>query len=431
MTFMRVLLTTVGSRGDVQPFVALAMGLKDAGHSVAICTCPKFREFVVGNGIEFLHLDDGLLRLLESDLGRKLFQNLTGLLGLLKTIPSVIKQIGPIQRRMVDDCWAAVETFNPDAIVFHSKLFCVPAFAAVRSIPVFLTMFCPMLVPTGEFPLFGASLGRNWNRGTYQLARWLTRIGTRGYMRDWRLRFDKAGLSNASSPSRISKRESVSVIHAYSEALSKRPADWPENAIVSGYWFMPQEMLDCNPWRPPSELVEFLSQGAPPVYFGFGSMAGDSARITRNILSAISKTDARAILATGWGGIELVPNSEKVFVIDSIPHEWLFPQMAAVFHHGGAGTTAAGLLAGCPTVICPFGLDQPFWGRCIEKLGAGLKLPSPSRVTDDQIATAIKQVTREESFRNAARSIQSSLVRERGVERSIRMIEETAATWHK
>jgi len=114
---MRVLLTAVGSRGDVQPFVALAIGLKDAGHTVAICTCPKFREFVVGHGIEFLHLDDGLLRLLESDLGRKLFQNLTGLLGLLKTIPSVIKQIGPIQKRMVDDCWAAVESFKPDAIM--------------------------------------------------------------------------------------------------------------------------------------------------------------------------------------------------------------------------------------------------------------------------------------------------------------------------
>ncbi|XZE32437.1 glycosyltransferase [Pirellulaceae bacterium SH501] len=430
---MRVLLATVGSRGDVQPFVALAMGLRDAGHTVAICTCPKFREFVVGHGIEFLHLDDGLLRLLESDLGRKLLQNLTGVVGLLKTMPRVIKQIGPIQKRMVDDCWAAVETFRPDAIVFHSKLFCVPSFAAVRNIPAILTMFCPLLVPTGDFPLFGPSLGSTWNRGTYRIARWITAAGTRGYMRDWRSRFDKAGASNASSPSRVSTSKSVPVMHAYSETLSSRPADWPDAAMVSGYWFMPQDNLDGNldrvPWKPSSELVEFLRQGPAPVYFGFGSMAGDSARITRNILSAISKTDLRAVLATGWGGIDLVPRSEKVFVIDSVPHEWLFPQMAAVVHHGGAGTTAAGLAAGCPTVISPFGLDQPFWGRCVEKRGAGLKIPSPSRVTDDQIAKAIIQVTREVSYRDAARTIQSQLVRERGVERAIEMIEAIASTW--
>lgn len=426
---MKVLLTTVGSRGDVQPFVALGIGLKDAGHKVAICTCPKFREFVVEHGIEFLHLDDGLLRLLESELGRKLFQSLTGLLGLLKTIPRVIKQVGPIQRQMVDDCWTAVESFDPDVIVYHSKLFCVPAFAAVRKVPAIMTMFCPMIVPTGEFPLFGISLSRTWNKGTYQIARWLTQIGTRGYMRDWRLRFDPTGLSQASSPFRISKRESVPVIHAYSDALSKRPDDWPDSAIVSGYWFMPQEKLEYNPWRPPVELVEFLSQGPPPVYFGFGSMAGDSARITRNILSAISKTNERAILATGWGGIDSVPRSENVFVVDAVPHEWLFPQMNSVFHHGGAGTTAAGLKAGCPTVICPFGLDQPFWGRCIENLGAGLKLPSPSRVTDQQIAEAILSVTRNESYRNAARAIQSRLVSEQGIRRSIEMIEKLASDW--
>ena len=208
---MKVLIATVGTRGDVQPYLALAIGLKTAGHEVTLCTCPRFRTFVTEHGISYSHLDDGLLQLLESDLGRSVFENLNGILGVLRTILRVIKQVGPIHRRMVDDCWAATEAPNPDMIVYHPKMFCVPHFAARRNIPCVLAMLSPMHVPTGESPLFGRSMGRSYNRATYRLVHQLTKLGTRSYLRGWRAQHDKECRARSSSPTRTSPNQSIPV----------------------------------------------------------------------------------------------------------------------------------------------------------------------------------------------------------------------------
>lgn len=426
---MKILIVTVGTRGDVQPFVALAVGLNQFGHEVTICTCYRFQSFVTGQGVAFEPLDEGLLEFLESDFGRAIISDLTSVAGAIKTIPRVLKQIRPIHHRMVADAWQATESVRPDLIIYHPKMFCVPAFAAVRKTPAVLAMLCPMHVPTSETPFFGLPrlpLGGLYNRSTYRLAHVMTKLGSRAFLRTWRAKHDPSGLSSSSGPTRISKRLPIPVIHGYSEAICPRPKDWPENASVTGYWFLPEPVENSARKEPPNDLVTFLASGPRPVYVGFGSMAGtDPSATTELVLSAVAQAKVRAIIATGWGGIiRKTELPEHVHAVDSVSHQWLFPQVSATVHHGGAGTTAASLRAGCPTVVCPFALDQPFWGRRVHELGAGPKPLPQKQLTARKLADAVQQATTDDSFRAASQRIRASIRGEDGVRSAYRRIEE-------
>lgn len=422
---MRILLATIGTRGDVQPFLALALGLRARGHDVAICTCPRFKPMLDAHGVPLLPLDEGLLELLDSTAGRALFAGLDGALGMLRTIPKVLRTVGPIHHRLVADAWAATEAFAPDVVVHHPKLFCMPAFAARRGIPAVLALFVPMLVPTGEMPLPGLPrlpLGPCYRRGTWHALRMAMHAGSATYVRAWRRRHDPQGRSRAATPFRTARGHPLPVLHACSAAVCPAPRDWPAHATVTGYWFLP-----AADWTPPPALAAFLDAGPPPVYIGFGSMAGvDPAATTRVVLAAIAHARVRAVLATGWGGLAAGDVPADVFMLDAAPHEALFPRMAAVVHHGGAGTTAAGLRAGCPTVVCPFAVDQPFWGARVQALGAG-PAPIPQRRLDPaRLGGAIRAAVHDPAMRDAARRLSSAIRAEDGVGTAIARIEATA-----
>src|SRR5690606_35862025 len=155
---------------------------------------------------------------------------------------------------------------------------------------------------------------------------------------------------------------------------------------ITGYLFLDEQAG----WQPPPALEAFLDAGEPPVYIGFGSMAGrDPEAMTALVVEALALCGRRGLLLTGWGGLHAGAVPESIFVLDAAPHSWLFPRMAAVVHHGGAGTTAEGLRAGVPAVVVPFLFDQPFWGARIEALGVG---PAPiprKQLTAARLAGAI------------------------------------------
>jgi sterol 3beta-glucosyltransferase len=423
---MRVLLATIGTRGDVQPYIALALGLREAGHEVAICTCARFRPMLAEWDLPWLPLDEGLLELLDSSAGRAIFSRLDSIAGMLRTVPAVLRQVGPIHRRMVADAWAAVEAFAPDVVVYHPKLFCMPAFAARRGFVAVLALLVPMLVPTGTAPLHGMPrlpLGAGYNRATYRLLQWLMHQGSRPFLRDWRRSHDPAGLARGSAPLRIARDRPLTVIHGYSRHVCAPPADWSPQATVSGWWFLP-----AHDWTPPDALRDFLAAGPPPVYIGFGSMAGvDPAATTAIVLAAVAQAGVRAVIARGWGGLEAGAGSDRVFLLDAAPHAWLFPRMAAVVHHGGAGTTGAGLRAGLPSVICPFGVDQPFWGERVHALGVGPAPIPQKRLDAARLAAAIIEATTNSSMRDAAQALGAAIRAESGVRDAVATIEACAA----
>jgi sterol 3beta-glucosyltransferase len=199
-----------------------------------------------------------------------------------------------------------------------------------------------------------------------------------------------------------------------------KPADWPEHVYNTGYWFLDEEA----DWNPPSELLDFLGRGTPPVYVGFGSIGNPALadQTTELVIDALKRSGQRGILATGWSGLSTINNiPEEVFILESAPHSWLFPRMAAVVHHGGAGTTAAGLKAGVPSVIIPHSTDQFAWGRRVYELGAGSKPIRRKNLTPENLSDAIKFVLAKE-IKKAAKDLGIKIQSEKGAETAARVI---------
>jgi UDP:flavonoid glycosyltransferase YjiC (YdhE family) len=210
------------------------------------------------------------------------------------------------------------------------------------------------------------------------------------------------------------------MLSAYSPSVIPHPQDWPESVHVSGYFFLDTQA----DWGPSPELMAFLEAGEPPVYIGFGSMAGQKPeQLADLILEALAKSSQRGLLLTGWGGMRPELRSKDVFTLDSAPHRWLFPRMRAVVHHGGAGTTAEGLHAGVPTVIIPFILDQPFWGARIKALGLGPDPIPQKNLTADRLANAIHIAVTDSVMKQRAKTCGEAIHAENGVEKAVKIVQ--------
>ncbi len=194
---------------------------------------------------------------------------------------------------------------------------------------------------------------------------------------------------------------------------------------MTGYWFLDSP---AN-WQPPQELVDFLKAGSPPVYIGFGSMSDSNPEaLTKLVLDALAESGQRGVLIKGWGALSNADLPDHVFQIDSVPHDWLFPQMAAVVHHGGAGTTSAGLRAGVPSIIIPFAVDQPFWGQRVANLGVGTQPILRQELTAEKLTAAIKIATSDEAMKEKARILGQKISAENGVKQAVEIIHSHLST---
>jgi sterol 3beta-glucosyltransferase len=423
---MNIFIVTVGSQGDVQPYVALGKGLKSAGHSVTVCTCSSFEPFITRHGLNYGYMNNDFIKLVDSEAGREAMESGNNIFGLLKSMVTLMKEAKALNRVMFNDAWEAAQAANPDIVIFHPKALAGSHIAEKLGVPAMLAVPVPVIVPTAEFVAIGfpdLKLGSWYNRLSYQVLH-------RGYhsydgvVNEFRQ--DMLGLGKLSKgipPIQMADGTPIPVLHGYSELVWPRPDDWPDTAHVTGYWFLDPE----EGWQPPADLSEFLAAGEAPVYVGFGSMAGrDPKRMTNIIINALQKANVRGIIASGWGGLEPGDLPETIFRIDKAPHAWLFPRMSAVVHHGGAGTTAAGLRAGRPTVVCPFMIDQPLWGERVYALGAGSKPIPQKKLTADKLAEAIRLVTTDPGIRKKAEDLGKAIGEEDGIANASSVIESIA-----
>ena len=422
---MNILILTFGSRGDVQPYVALGKGLKARGHTVTICTCSRFSSLVTDHRLNYAHAGDGLLEMMDSVVGRDAMEDANSVLGSLNTMRRLWKQVKLIMRQILQDSWDAAQGVEPDIIIYHPKGIGAVAIAEKLGIQVILAMPFPMLVPTAEAPSIGWPkwrLGAWYNKATYKLVHKISLWTVSKLTKEWRVSHGLSpqicGINILHTPA----GDPIPVLHGYSPEVSPRPRDWPNSAYITGYWFL--DRLDA--WIPSKALQDFLNAGDAPVYVGFGSMSGrDPRRLTAIVIEALHKANVRGILSTGWGGLETDALPDSIFKIDSAPHDWLFPQVSAVVHHGGAGTTAAGLRAGRPTVICPFIGDQGFWGNRVRTLGVGPAPLPQKKLTVENLARALRIVVSDEAMRNRAESLGEQIRGEDGLSNAIAIIEGT------
>ncbi|TPX72913.1 undecaprenyldiphospho-muramoylpentapeptide beta-N-acetylglucosaminyltransferase [Spizellomyces sp. 'palustris'] len=422
--YMNILILIVGSRGDVQPFVALGKELKAFGHRVRLATHDTFKQFVRNAGLEFFPLAGD-----PAELMAYMVRNP----GLLPGIASIMAGDVGKKRRMITQIlastWEAciapdVETdtpFIPDAIISNPVTFGHIHCAERLQIPLHMFFTMPWS-PTKAFPhpltnvIYGKAPRPTVNMFSYYLTELLTWQGLGDLINDFRIKtLTLPALSSSVAPNLISGLK-VPFTYCWTPSLIPKPADWGSHIDIAGFFFLD---LATN-YTPPNDLAAFLAAGDPPVYIGFGSIVVDYPdKLTSLIFSAVEKAGVRAVVSKGWGGIGGGAVPESVLLIDNVPHDWLFEHCAAVCHHGGAGTTAAGLRAGKPTIIVPFFGDQPFWGAMVANQGVGPSPISFKRLTVNKLVEALR-FTMLPSTRQRASDLGARMRAENGVKEGVR-----------
>lgn len=212
----------------------------------------------------------------------------------------------------------------------------------------------------------------------------------------------------------------IPILCAYSPDVIPQPKDWPAFCHTPGYWFLDPP----KDWQPPKELVEFIESGPKPLSIGFGSMSEKNPEKTmRIIFETLETTKQRAVLISDWSGLEKSNIPDIIYPIDKVPHSWLFPKVSAVVHHGGAGTTGAGLRAGVPSILVPFGVDQPYWADIVVNLGVGPKAPPIKKLTAKKLAAAINQAISDKDMQAKAAALGAKIRVEDGISEAVKIIE--------
>jgi sterol 3beta-glucosyltransferase len=411
---MRINIITGGSRGDIQPFVPLALGLKAAGHDPVITTQSNFEEWITGLGIDYRPMEGNVREMLESEDGIKLMESKG-----LDTFKRLRDLVEPVMRQSIKGLLASVPgselmigTFGTYAPVMSlSEKYGIP----------WMMAYLQPFHPTRAFPNYMA-LGKQMpgliNYATHiiaEQAQWIALRGIGNTIRREMFDMKPYPLLGAMHHAR---KQHIPTLYAISPTVMPKPYDWGEHIDVTGYWF-----LDEPGWSPPADLVHFLNSGPAPVYIGLGSMVTRTPEKFAEIaLKALEMTGQRGILLTGWGGIKASDLPTSVMKIDGAPHGWLFPQMAAVVHHGGAGTTASGLRAGVPSIVTPLFADQPYWGSRVVEMGVG---PAPIMLRDltvEKLADAITTTLNNSDMKHRAAALGEKIRTEDGVGRAVEFI---------
>ncbi|MDF2563177.1 MAG: hypothetical protein K0R99_4623 [Microbacterium sp.] len=410
---MRVLILTFGTRGDVEPFAALAERLTAAGHTAVLAAPEPYRATVAA---------DVRFEPMATEMDRVMRAGMTRLRGPGHAL-TLAREMAQGMRVSLREQWQIAQRVQPTVIVAHPKALGGLHVAERLGVPFVASLPLPFLTPTTAFPVpfLTRQLPGSLNRITYDFNRF-TALAYGGMIN--RFRRGTLGLPRMSrSTDYLTTRAgtAVPVLYPFSRHVVPVPADYPPSAHVTGYWFAETPQT----WEPPRDLVAFLARGRPVIYLGFGSMgfggrAEDRSRLVRE---ALAEVGARAVVSTGWGALTIEAN-EHIYPVDEVPHDWLFPRVDAVVHHGGSGTTAAGLRAGKPTLVCPVLGDQPFWGRRVHELGVG---PGPlplRRATSQILAARIADLLSNAAYAAAARALSAQIGSEDGPGDAIRVLEQ-------
>jgi sterol 3beta-glucosyltransferase len=424
---MHVTILAYGSRGDVQPYVALGVGFKRAGHRVRLAAPRMFESLVTSYGLEFAPLAGDPTQLVQQAVQRAGTSRLGGatMLGLARV---VLEHAIPLAAQVMAGCTEACQ--GTDAVI-HSLLLTTAGYEIAHQldVPDFSALIFAAFAPTAAFPSQGVpdlSLGPLYNRLSHKLFIQLYWQGGRLAYAGVRRKHPQLPRLTA-WPFDPSNQRVTPILYGFSRHVIPKPPDWGDNVHVTGYWFLDA----AADWQPPTELVEFLEAGSSPVYVGFGSVISQDAReLTQIVLAALAQTGQRAVLQSGWGGLVVADWPKGVLHIDSVPFDWLFPFMKVLVHHGGVGTTAAALQAGVPSVIIPFTADQPYWGKRVHRLGVG-PVPIPyKRLTVQRLAEAIGSAVADEALRRRAAELGERIRAENGVAQAVRIVEHYLGVTH-
>ncbi|AYY12415.1 glycosyltransferase [Actinobacteria bacterium YIM 96077] len=424
---MKVLLLTNGTRGDIQPFVALAIELVRAGHEVTLALPDALSPLAEAYNIRTKPLNNKLNRLLTGSEYRALVWDADR--HTLTRLKRTIRLFGEDASSMVgglENISAAADE-GADVIVHHATL---PAHHVAEKLAVPAVPVClhPSWVPTSSFahPAFRFGSSRVINRASYSITKaFPTNLVMNALLRRAidRWRQETLGLDLRRNRHDILRRPDggpVTVLQAFSPVVLPSPLDYPSWVHTTGFWRLP----NSHEFEPNQDLRDFLASGDSPVYVGFGSMVGSNPEhTTRIVAEALKRVDVRAIVATGWGAIEPEAFGEKVLCINETQHDWLFPRTRAIVHHGGAGTMSIALASGRPQVLCPFIVDQPFNARRLYEIGVASAPQPQRRLTSEDLAQAINRAVTDRVMSYRAEQLGARVRAENGTACAVKILE--------
>jgi sterol 3beta-glucosyltransferase len=399
---MRIAVVCNDTRGGVQPYVALGQGLARAGHDVSAVAPAEFTAMFAEAGLAMAPLSGGerAAELRSTGIAE---QGVVAAMRLMaRELPA---QIDQWTRETLAACQGVdIMTGGIGGMVVGSSV------AEKLRIPFIETHLQPVSAPTDAHP--GVMLP--W---------WPRWLGSSGMLLSHKLS-DRAAWMAFKRPMAAAREQVLGlsgrpaaignppVLYGFSRHVLQLPSDETRKRHVTGYWSLPGPAK----WTPPPALEDFLSRAPPVVSIGFGSMASAKPdEVTALVLDSVRKAGVRAVLLSGWGGLASISEANDVFCAEALPHDWLFPRLNAVVHHGGAGTTGAALQAGVPAVVVPFAADQPFWGARVAELGVGPKPIPRKRLTSDLLANALQKTVNDVKMRANATRLGHLIRSENGV----------------
>ncbi|MDO8614705.1 MAG: glycosyltransferase [Dehalococcoidia bacterium] len=416
---MRVLIVTWGSRGDCQPYLALAAAFQQAGHEVRLAAPPnaQFSELAAAHGVAFVPLGpDSGQEVLRGTANQAISADDPGV-----SVRLIIDRLlVPALRDMYSTCLELARW--SDVVVSH----CVQIVGAAAAEAAGRPCVTGALVPTqilpvrkrhGRFPkLWPRSDVPSWSEiAAYKNSVWLPPINETRRM---------AGLSSLQDLTTGGFYSSGLNLVAVSPTVFRRPGDWAPEHRLTGYW-----LLDTpERWAPSSQVIRFLEEDGPTIAIGFGSMTSeDSPALTKLVAEAARQAGVRAIIEPGMAGLGAADMPPEILVASDVPHAWLLPRVAALVHHGGVGTTASALHAGIPSVVVPHVFDQFFWAERARKLGVAPAPISLKSLTAASLSAAIRKAVEDRKLLERARRLGEILKHERGPEGAVQLVEDYAS----
>lgn len=413
---MRIAIFTLGSRGDVQPYVALGREAIKRGHSVTICTGESFKEFIEGNGIEFTKSDLDLMALLQTKDGQEVFNN--GTKHIIKAINYAKENVNPAYRKTMEQFYNCAK--HADMIIYHPKALGTQDIALKLDIPCICMSPVPFIYPIEEFPNLVVSakgnFGKVLNKLTYKTMKYAESSNMKE-INDFRekvlnLPKRKVGVYTYD----IDKKE-IPIIYPVSKYLFEEVKSWNDKVYLPGFVFLENEDKKLS-----DEIIDFIDKKSAPIVISFSSMPLKSPDKFKAILiEALNESNNTAIVLTGISGMNF-ENEQNILAVPSAPHNLLFPLAKGIMHHGGVGTMASALKSGKPQLIIPFSVDQPFWANRLYNQGYALKPIFEKDITVDKLVKLFKEMDRKDNIDDAIR-IKEKLGAENGNENIVSYIE--------
>ena len=424
---MKITLITNGSRGDVEPYVALAEGLRDSGHVVTIATEARYEPFILERGLNFFSIPGDTYAAINSPEGHKALnkKNNTG-----SFFNHLTNASAPMATDIILKCLEACK--NADHIICtHFSLHSAYFLSQQLGIPYTMASVIPMVrCATGEFhnmmfppppewlPAFIRKPYNSFSHNTVNDLWWKSYKSL--YTHAWK----KACGLTLSTTDPLKTAWAPLSLFGFSQYMLQRPSNWRPHQHVCGYWFLKEN----SNWNPSADLETFIHEGSQPIYIGFGSMNNSmlkNGEVEKLMLDTVAATKQRAVILAQGLNFEQGKIADNIFATGPVPFKYLFPKMRLLVHHGGAGTTALGLQAGIPSVLTPLIVDQRFWSWRVEKLNVG---PAPLHwhtLTAAKLSNAINTWADDQPAKNRAVELGKKLDQETGVENTVKIFNDS------